>query len=106
MSQNEGLQTTSHTATQPIINIRDDGNAHNISWEVRDEHPTPDLVESIKEELPKEEDKVEEKPETDLIENEVEEQKESEDEDNLEKKKPLRAPKDKRFADFTRNRSH
>lgn len=104
MSETGGTQLTSHTATQPIINIRDEENAHNISWEVTGDDPLPaPLSEIQKEEDPKEEITIEDvqTPEDD-DENEKEKISQDSQDDNLEKKKTLRAPKDKRFADFTR----
>lgn len=105
MSNSENVNTTSPIATQPIINIINPIGSEDISWEVKDGEPIDlPFQEEIKKEEVVEPEKIEneqeagEEPQAEDI-----EAKEPEDETlEKEKKKPLRAPKDRRIAELTR----
>jgi hypothetical protein len=93
MSNSDGPQPNSPTASQPIINIIDAERAQSISWEVKDSNDIeiPQEEEKPKEDLPQEEESIQENDNGEV-----------QEDNQKEKKKPLRAPKDKRFATFTR----
>jgi hypothetical protein len=103
MSQPDGSPSSSPTATQPIINIIDPKNSGDISWEVNDGLPSENPLKEIeREEIPPEGEENEEKEQVEVEEKETEDESQEQEEDGVEKKKTLRAPKNKRISDLTR----
>jgi hypothetical protein len=103
MSQSEGTQENSGLAKAPVINMINNRDAENISWEIRDALPTPSTPEPvIEKDLPDQE----ENTEPDLEDNQsLDEKSENENEDTEEeklKRRSLKVPRDKRISQLTR----
>lgn len=109
MSQSSEPTTAPTSATQPIINIRDDANANNISWLVNDGLPdesSPSSTEPQEREEPQEDLVEDEEPERDEGDENQSSDEVDEDEEEKPKKKRNRVPLDRRIADLTRKVKH